>query len=1018
MRRANGRGGLRRVIFFVFLLPLFALSTPLFSLGRADPVLARADELVKEKRFHEAVQLLSNFIKSDDVRFDAAQTRIRKILQDHEFYNQLVHKLMDAVEAAPEDFDAIVAIADELRALDAPPNSEIRRFVGRIQEVARFSVNRRAIEEILREARVLLDAKDYIAAMRKYESGFTLFQVELREANFGRNIESSTFNTLAAIQSAIAEAADALSHVNSARVQVESMRGRENSAVNRQTLEAAVEAVSPQLDALIRVKEVFTQAEAMFLAYDAMPEIDQSGKAGRHFFAMSALYVRGRGNETIREGMLGAVDGIWKDSVIQMAGAYDDIAEKLYQSAMATTERGSGNAARAAIAAAKEFIGPVRMLSDKSQVFVNLDQNELAKRFNTDVAALVNHNAVRFSSMDNALDYFSFAVSVGARFSEIATKAANSGFLAAWKGGSDAASQTIDALKDTKNIYTELADEVRVVLGEIETERAASPLEVGRKYYGDAHKVISALGSGIFSGEISHTELVYRLVNENLKTKVNALEDEYAAGEKLLTGVPIKTEQGKNIVAKYSREAGERFDGIQDGVDAGLALSQGVLEEYKKDENRLESGSTVRRLELEAEDLNKRFVALKENSTRDLEVAQDRAGHSESLRIDGERLIAASKSALGMNNFDEARERLENAASRWAESLELQENPALRRDWTNQIDPLSAEIARLEYDYTLREVRGLINNARQQYFATEFQSAEETLMRAESRWARVSPTANEELVLWLGYVRGALSVRSGSIVPVTAPLYPEISQLLSDAKKNYQDALSLFRASKREEGMMKFAAAKEKTQEIKLMFPVNQEAGILELRIEQVSDPNTFEVLFRQRYAAAVAGTKRGARESYFELENLAEINPSFPGISAALNEAKYDVGLLQRPLDRAAETESANLLAQARRTFSRGRAGYAEALRLAGRALSVNPNNTGAMQLVDRLRLAIRDEQVRNAVVADQNAEQEYLAAVREFQRGNSITAMTIIQRLLQNPAYKNNTRFNELYRRIAATL
>ncbi|MDR2467422.1 MAG: hypothetical protein LBD22_00485, partial [Spirochaetaceae bacterium] len=244
----------------------------------------------------------------------------------------------------------------------------------------------------------------------------------------------------------------------------------------------------------------------------------------------------------------------------------------------------------------------------------------------------------------------------------------------------------------------------------------------------------------------------------------------------------------------------------------------------------------------------------------------------------------------------------------------------------------------------------------------------------------------------------------------------EISQLLSEAKKKYNDGVTLIGKNRREEGVIKFAQAKEKTQEVKLMFPVNQDAGILELRIDQEIDPGSFEASFRQRFVTAVAGTKRGSREAYFELENLAQINPSYTGMQAALTEAKYDIGLLQRPVDTSTSNRAASMVTQARRLFSQGTTRNAEVIRLASEALALNPNNTQAMELLDRARLRVTA--ARGTVISDQAAEQEYLLAVQEFQQGRTLNALARMQRLLRNPGNQNNIRFNELLRRINALL
>ncbi|GMO18203.1 MAG: hypothetical protein Pg6A_04940 [Termitinemataceae bacterium] len=63
-----------------------------------------------------------------------------------------------------------------------------------------------------------------------------------------------------------------------------------------------------------------------------------------------------------------------------------------------------------------------------------------------------------------------------------------------------------------------------------------------------------------------------------------------------------------------------------------------------------------------------------------------------------------------------------------------------------------------------------------------------------------------------------------------------------------------------------------------------------------------------------------------------------------------------------------------------------------------------------------MQNESRAATIISDSNAEQEYMLAVMEFQQGRTLNALARIQRLLRNPANKNNQRFNELLRRINA--
>jgi hypothetical protein len=1013
---------------------LFCCLQPLFAGGEADPILARSDELIKEKKFHEAIKLLSDFIQKDDKRFDDAQKRIRKLLKMFDDYNKVLKQLLDILEKDPDNFTTVIALTNELKKIDAPLDDETRFFVDKMHEMARFTAQRNSIERILREGRALIDAEDYVAALKKYQSGFDIYKEDMLSANFGKNVEQNTNGALNSVSEAISIIAQTIQSINNVRDSVLSMSNYANTPQNKRILNNAVQSLLPQLDTLIKAKTELGQAETFFSKTASIPEIDQSGKEGSNFFPAAALFMRGRSNMPIREGMLGAVDAVWKRAILPLTDAFGTMAEESYHNAMTNTENENYQTAKTNIAQTRDIILPINELSQRSQSFTDLDTSLQTRGYNSKIFSSINESVVRFKSMDNSLSYFTSAGVIGVQFSSIKERSKNSNFWNELQAGRISPERAFSNMENIQKEYSilnkKVEDELTAITQDINRldnqiagrqfkssdDEEKALFNAGLRYYDDSHRIMEKLGQGISDDEVASIKKLYTIANANVKKQLDQLEKNYAESRRLMDGVEIKTTQGQTVKAKYSREAANILSGMKNDLTSGIKTADVILAKYKND---TENEKLAENLKNEAGDIShysQRLRELNTNSARELAVATDRAGRAESFRVDGERFLKETKQALGANNFDLAREKLERTVMRFAESLDLQENSELRREWELNIAPLSKEIARLEYDYIIREVRDLIDSSRNKYFAGDFNRAEESLIRAETRWARINPEPNNEIFYWLNLVKNALAMRSGSQVPLTAPLYPEISQLLSDAKRNYNAGLSFFKESKREEGIIEFDMAKEKTQKVRFMFPVNQEAGLIDLRIDKIIDPEAFELTFQQRFVTAVAGTKLGSKEAYLELENLSHINPGYNGMQAALTEAKYILGILPRPVDNKTETESTALLAQAQRMFSRNNAAqYNEVLRLTARAISLNPNNTPAMQFADRVRLAMGS---RNAIVSDQGAEQLYVEAVREFQRGNNIMAMTIVDRILQNPANKNNLRFNELQRRINSTL
>jgi tetratricopeptide (TPR) repeat protein len=242
-----------------------------------------------------------------------------------------------------------------------------------------------------------------------------------------------------------------------------------------------------------------------------------------------------------------------------------------------------------------------------------------------------------------------------------------------------------------------------------------------------------------------------------------------------------------------------------------------------------------------------------------------------------------------------------------------------------------------------------------------------------------------------------------------------MGQLLSDARRNFERGYALIGENRRNEGLALFADARLKTQKVKLMFPMNQEAGILELRMDQVTDPEAFAASFQRRLNEAIAGVERRSAEAFADLQNLAEINPRYPGIADALWQAEILMGRRIAPPDPRILRRSDELTGAARAVVNANvRDQFEAALRQLNEALSLNPNNDEAMALKDLVQTRMG---AGNAVLSSAD-EGEYQRAVRELQQGNTLTARSLVEQLLQNPRNRNSTRINELRRRIEAIL
>jgi len=342
-----------------------------------------------------------------------------------------------------------------------------------------------------------------------------------------------------------------------------------------------------------------------------------------------------------------------------------------------------------------------------------------------------------------------------------------------------------------------------------------------------------------------------------------------------------------------------------------------------------------------------------------------------------------------------ARERLDRARERYLASLSFEQDAALRAQSDRLLSELAATILKTENDLVVTETRRLLTNGKTQYLQGEFDRAESFLLQARSRWSTTNSTPEVEVEYWLKLVQTALSVKTGRDIPVTAPLFPEMSQLLSLAKQYYEEGSTLLAKRDKTGAIRSFTQARQKISEVKVVFPLNQEARVLELQIDQLSDPDEFGRKFARMFneSREKLDARNDLTTAYSDLQDLQTINPRYPGLAAQITRAEILLGFRLPPPDPKAVAESMSLTVAARRIFDSGQvAQFAFARAQLEKAIGLDPNNAAAGVLKDRIATYIGGD---TAIVLPSAAETLYNEAVTYFTNGDYINARARLTRL-----------------------
>ncbi|MDR2259308.1 MAG: hypothetical protein LBE14_09195 [Treponema sp.] len=1005
-----------------------AITPFLYGGGIRDADLSRADELIRDKQYDEAIQLLSDYIKEHPDNFNHAQKRLQHITKIRDEYNTVADDLLDTMVNNPEDVEKILALIRRLEELESPRNLQVQAFIARTQEVARFTYNRDRLVRILGQGKALVEAGKFQEALQTYAGGLDIYRDEFFASGYGEIIENRVTQGINNVTGGIASFPSMTAPLNAAAAEMAQAGQRPDpySESNISRLVDIYNRLVPALDQLIAFQQVLYTTASYFDEQLALFQQADNTMGDRSFLSFASRLIRGGAGTDPVDGMAGALEGYWQAVIGGAERAMRELADGAYAAGLLhTVNREYANALPAFESAGKYVRYPLAFI-DKRREFREGDKPSEQVLFDQPVLTEDTEIFLKYQSMSRAIGYFIETAKLGNRYERsLETEPAS---VEAWRQGRISPGEAMRQETVFRGNSGGFLTEIDALLAGINGDRAelrnyqdnfedpaSRQLDV-LVYINNADSVIKNFRVRVLDREFESASRFYTIANGEFEKRLTSRKAEYDEGNRLVQGIPRNESGGRVSIDHYPSEGLAILTRLEEEIAADMQAGNGLLDQYAGEREEVLGAGAVNVLYASARTMVDELGALSAQQQRIAAAARTQIAQAETFRLDGDRFFREARNALAQNNFDVARDRVQRATERYNSSLAIQESASLRTEWDTQLVNLGEEINRRENEIVIRDVRSLVNTARNSYFSGDFEQAEDLLVRAQNRWRRTNVGDDSEVLYWLNVVRGALTLRSGRVIPPTAPLYAEMSQLLSDAKKNYDEGVRYLNANRRAAGIAKLAEARRKTQEVKLMFPVNQEARLLELRIEQVTDPEAFNASFDLRFAEAVAGTKRQSPEAFTDLQNLAEINSRYPGMAAALIQAEIDMGYRLPPPDPRDIARSNELTAAARRIIDGNiTVQFEVALRQLNEALTLNPNNNQAMIAKDQVQTRMNGTRT---IVLDSRSEAEYQRAVSELQRGNTLVALAIVEQLLQDPKNRTSTLILELQRRIQSAL
>ncbi|MDR1142992.1 MAG: hypothetical protein LBK77_02085 [Spirochaetaceae bacterium] len=971
-------------------LSLAAAVPALYGRGQQDDALSRVDDLIAAKRYNEALGILSDYARQNPKNFDSAQSRIKQIMRTKDEYNLTAQQLLSEMEKETPDTELILALTNHLYELDPQRITETQEVIARIREAALFRSNQRRLDRILTQGQALIARGEYAEALRTYTGGLDIYQAEFFTGGYGAAMENRARQGIAGLTGNIALFGSVSASLLDA---VEALGALENQGIESQNLTVyrnAYNRVGAEIDRLTDLRNSYAGTASAFR--EDLDQVRSANPEGgdRNFLAFAARLMDGRSDDP-EDGMLGIFDAVWNRAVPRARDLLDAKSGSVYTAVLDEAQaRNYGRIGSRGEVLAGYASFPVDLETRWARYDTSSPKPAI---FGEAVPAGEEGKYLKFRALAGTAGYLRTLGQLGVRFDAVEQRDT----VALWRNGGNpdelirAEQSNTVQLRQIRQEAQSLVDVIRRETGEYQTLDDRYPDSGAVEYINGVSGIAADFVNGIRIQEDDSAVRRFTIANGVIEDQVRQRETEFQQGFTLVEG----TMRG-DYLARRPAEAAELLTRMDGMVETNRQTLQGLLNQYTAEPPEVQSAGQVQSLRSEAQALQTRLEGLRSRGRTLAAAAQSQAAQAEALRAEGGRAFTSAQAAISQEDFDAAENRLDQAILAYDRSLELEDDEAARNQRNTAIPLLSAEIAQRLNEAVLRDVETLITQISDAYFRGDFDQAENLVTRALNRWRRTQTVDNPEIAYWRRMIQ--VGQRSTRTILPTAPLYAEMSQLLSEAQKNYEEGRELIGPS-RGEGIRKLEQARQNIQKVKLVYPMNEEAGLLDLRIDQVSDPPGFARTFETKVNTAVAGCRQRSIQAYSDLLNLFKINPGYPNRTAIVYQAEIDVGMRPRPPSEEQLARSRELTAAAGSIVASGNmARMEEARGYLREAIELNPGNQEAKNLFNRASTLI----VVAALRFDPESQQLFNQASQLIAQQNGVAALQLI-----NQIYARNSQY-----------
>lgn len=1005
------------ILLLIVILPLSLYSEELTN-KELNVKIKEAQAFFDDQDYNSAIIILTEVVENNPDRMDQAVTLMDKITAIRNLYNEKYRELLTALYE-DEDPKKALELLEEMEALEKNPNEVAKQALRTARISMELIYNKIALREIMDEAKIQLDIHEYNKALVLYESGFELGKQTYDESSLVTEIDKLiVYRAIDEIyQGALVYLEEGKDLVNG----VNSMREDINSTTS-QGLESSLANLIDLFNRYSDERSVYSSKSKLVDENLKIIVASDKNAPERFYLDFAKFLLNGRNDVDYFEGIISTTDLFWEEQFLSLADQMDLRMNDSYESAMTAYQ--SGNL-------------------DLSELY--LDDTLNYARYNIAIYEML-YKRINLDSSLNPEEYS--ASLIGKYYGNLVDGRINARVT-------DSYSKMVDLRRklegyevlDVKSIEELYGLRLKIVadLPLLETEESLwltigdsiDWLEGYQAFSESAGDIVRSVKVDLLSmkNEMKkmNLDILTRLTDEEYRritSEFDAYVDDFTGYRALIDGIiddDVIAYTGDDLLkSTFPDVALPNLIELLENLSLLFGDTQGIIDTFRNSDIEITENSEIQEFLDKTELILPRISELSEQVDEEEILARDNIFKADGYENQGNKLLDTVRSIVSGSradraSFDRARESLKDANNAFYQSFSFQENLELRIKVDEDLASLQQALLDGENRLVVADVRIYINQGKEAYVNRQYTRSRVLLERAQNRWLTTNSEEHPEVQYWMALVDLALQFDRGRSISKTEPLYDEMTQFLNLAYVNFNKGVNLLSRGDRDSGVEILNQAIENIENVEIYMPRNESASLLRLRIAQLIDPEQFKANFSNRIDDAweklQSSNKSTQGEGYVELIDLSKIDSNYPGLQNKITIAEYDIlKTRKRPPNPADLRESNILYGQALVIVENNvRAQFEIALTWLNQAIALNPDNTQAISLKDRIQI---EGGGQATIVLPTALENRFREAQELYEQANYLSAYTIILELKKDSRSANYSPLLKLEERVKLKL